>query len=109
MRKIFLSIAAPLVLCMACAAPDQKERTPVSDVEQLHAHLRQVNQWTDSLKGLEVEQARKLFGEMRPKESTWEFEGRDQPMLTYEFPGYDLELYCLPDRVVMVSIDLVVR
>ncbi len=119
MRRIFLSIATLLVLGLAAlvalrpgtasAAQNQKKLAPVPNTEQLHAHLRQVSQWTDSLKGLKVEQARKLFGQMRPKESTWKYEGKDQPVLTYEFPGYELELYCLPERVVLVSIDYVVR
>jgi hypothetical protein len=119
MQRKVLSIAASLVLGMvaalalwpgmSCAAPAQKELAPVPNAEQLQAHLRQVQQWAASLKGLKVEQARKLFGQMRPKESTWKFEGKDQPVLTYEFPGYDIELYCLPERVIMVSIDLVVE
>jgi hypothetical protein len=116
MRRKILSTAAALALGVAatialwpgisCAAPAQKELAPVPNAEQLQAHLGQVQRWAGSLKGLKVEQARKLFGQMRPKESTWSFEGKDQPVLTYEFPGYDLELYCLPDRVLMVSIDL---
>jgi hypothetical protein len=115
MRKIFLSIAASLVLSMAIAvalwpgtsgaAPKQ---APVPKTEQLQGHLGQVSQWADSLKGLKPEQVKKLFGQTRPKESTWKYEGKDQPLLTYELPGYDIELYCLPERVVLVSIDFVV-
>ena len=118
MRRIFLSIAALLILGLGAAVAlrqgvssaeqNQKEQTLAPNTTQLHAHLREVSQWADSLKGMRVEQARKLFGTMQPKESTWKFEGKDQPLLAYEFPGYDLELYCLPERVVLVSIDLVV-
>jgi hypothetical protein len=83
----------------------KQDATPT--VDQLHGNLKEVRKWVDSLKGMRVGQVRGLFGTTKAEESTWRHANESGILLRYKYPDYEIELYCSDDRVVMVSIELV--
>ncbi|WP_298864335.1 hypothetical protein [uncultured Gimesia sp.] len=112
MQYFIIMITLSLFLATGCAPTNKPDPAVVkiptggASIKDQRPDMDALKRWVDSLTGKSTDEIKQIFSDTKPVEETWESDGEGGKLISYEFPTYDLALYCSEGEVVLVSIDM---
>lgn len=95
------------ILCLAVAVFAYCYSKENTKDNSLHSSIITVKKWSDSLIGKSEKQIANMFPKQKPVRSTWLYEKKQEPLLTYQYQNTEVEvvLFFYDKKVILSTVE----